>query len=239
MQPLPGWAYKLHLKIVSPQSPVTVTQNSVTLQLAFSGYTPDCLEAGTPLKPGEGHYHVLLDGTLVDMFCTPSVTISFQNVAPGHHSLTVVPALNDHAEVTANAANLNVDYEPSAPLPTISAAPASAKPSIKILSPATGTKVSGLFTMTVAVQNFQLSCPLLGKAPVDGYGAWNLNLDSLNGPSGGMDMATMARISCVDTVQLSTKGVPRGQHAFIAYLVDTRQQPVVPLASSQIVLNVD
>ncbi|MGH7911242.1 MAG: hypothetical protein ACREOV_05935 [Candidatus Dormibacteraceae bacterium] len=239
IQALPGWAYRLHVRILSPQSPATVTQNEVTLQLAFSGYTPSCLDAGTPPERGEGHYHVLLDGTLVDMFCTPAVTISFQNVPSGHHSITVVPALNNHVEVTPNAADLRVDYQPASPLPTIPPAAKSAgRPAIQIVSPATGTRVSGLFTMSVAVQNFQLSCPLLGKPPVAGYGAWNLNLDSLNGPSGGANMATMARISCVDSIQLSTQGIPRGQHAFIAYLVNTRQQPVVPLASAQVVLDV-
>src|SRR5215470_17870350 len=66
-----------------------------------------------------GHYHVLLDGALVNMFCTPAAVVSLQNVKPGMHTLTVVPALDDHAQVTHNARSVMFDYAPAAPLPAL------------------------------------------------------------------------------------------------------------------------
>src|SRR5215470_1034484 len=47
-----------------------------------------------------GHYHVLLDGALINMFCTLAAVVSLQNVKPGMHTLTVVLSLDDHAQVT-------------------------------------------------------------------------------------------------------------------------------------------
>ena len=34
-----------------------------------------------------GHYHVLLDGSLINMFCTPTAVVPLQNVKPGMHTL--------------------------------------------------------------------------------------------------------------------------------------------------------
>ena len=62
--------------------------------------------AGKPLVDDEGHYHLPLDGALVDMFITPDTKLSMQNVAPGKHELAVIPAINDrrarhHPRLTA------------------------------------------------------------------------------------------------------------------------------------------
>ena len=45
--------------------------------------------AGKDNKPGIAHYHVLLDKSLINMFCKPTATISMQNVKPGMHELAV------------------------------------------------------------------------------------------------------------------------------------------------------
>jgi len=89
-----------------------------------------------------GHYHVLLDGALINMFCTPDAVVSLQNVKPGMHTLTAVPALDDHAEVTANARSVMFDYAPATPLPTLVGVTAAGQPSIMILSPGPGATVS-------------------------------------------------------------------------------------------------
>ncbi|MFZ0216367.1 MAG: hypothetical protein WAM30_10570, partial [Candidatus Dormiibacterota bacterium] len=235
MPGLPAWADRLKVRIVSPADQTTLTQNTLELKLAFGGYQPNCLLAGTPVTKGTGHFHVLLDGVLVDMFCSSTVELSMQNVPPGHHTVTVVPALNDHATVDMNSVSLHFNYQPSSPLPWIGPAQLG-KPVLHITGPANGQKVQGTFTMSVAVNDYQLSCALRGKAKVPGYGSWIVNLDTLNGPMGGM--ATMADISCDSTITLSTEGMTPGQHAFIAYLADDQQQPIVPLVSDQIVIDV-
>ncbi len=144
---LPMGAEHMHVTIVSPPAGTTVTGNSVAVQVRVTGYTDTCALAGKHVMGMEatttGHYHVLLDGALVNMFCTPAAVVSLQNVRPGMHTLTVVPALDDHAEVTANARSVMFDYAPASPLPALTAVTTSGQPSITILSPGPGATVSG------------------------------------------------------------------------------------------------
>src|SRR5260370_7565960 len=85
------------------------------------------------------------------MFCTPDATLSMQNLQPGKHTITAQPALTNHMDVEMNAQSVTIDYEPTHPLPALTAATFSGSPSIKILSPAAGTHVSGDFDISVQV----------------------------------------------------------------------------------------
>src|SRR6516165_3275607 len=112
---LPMGAKHMHVAIASPMTGMKVTGNSVTVHVQVSGYKDTCAMAGRPLMGGmmataTGHYHVLLDGALINMFCTPTAVVSLQNVKPGMHTLTVVPALDDYAQVTANAKSIMFNY---------------------------------------------------------------------------------------------------------------------------------
>ena len=111
---------------------------------------------------------MLLDGSLINMFCTPTAVVSLQNVKPGMHTLTVVPALDDHAQVDANARSIMVDYAPAKPLPTLTGVMTMGKPSIAIVSPRPGATVTGSFTVQVRIKNFRPSCALFGKPGLDG-----------------------------------------------------------------------
>src|SRR5262249_14975835 len=177
---LPMGAKAMHVTITSPAPGIKVTGNSVTVHVQVTGYRDTCALAGKHVMAMEattsGHYHVLLDGSLINMFCTPDAVVLLQNVKPGTHTLTVVPALDDHAEVTRNARSVMFDYAPAAPLPALAGVTATGKLSITILSPKPGATVSGSFTITVRVNNFRSSCALFGKPNLDGYGHWHLNL---------------------------------------------------------------
>src|SRR5260370_11997392 len=186
MMQLPPYAKDYKISITSPTNGTKVTANTVTLQVAATGYTPTCALAGKEDQAGAGHYHILLDKSLVNMYCTPMATISMQNVAPGMHTLTAVPTLNDHTEIEENATSVMIDYEPAHPLPTITGATLAGVPSITILSPKNGATVSGSFDVLVAIKNFNLNCDLMGKPSATGYGHWHLNLDSMSGPMMGM-----------------------------------------------------
>lgn len=214
------------------QNGATATDNSVTLQVTAKGYQLNCDEAGKPNKDGVGHYHVELDHALVNMYCTPMAAISMQNVAAGNHTLTVVPAKNDHEEIKDTAVALDFTYQPANPLPEIKAEANAGTPSIKIVSPAAGSTVSGDFTVTVEISNFEVSEPLFGKANLAGYGHWHLNVDSTT--QGMMGMATMLGMSGGDTIQASTDGLSPGKHTFFALLVDNQHAPLNPPVAAEI-----
>src|SRR6266516_3444319 len=207
---LPAGATRMKVAILAPASGATVTANQVTLKVATSGYTDICALAGKPaVNATTGHYHVLLDKALVNMYCTPTATVSMQNLKPGRHTLTVVPALNDHAEVEPNAR------------------------SIKILSPQPGATVSGPFDVTVQLSNFNASCALMGKPDLAGYGHWHLNLDSSSGPM--MGMGSMLGMSCQRVFHATTAGLKPGQtHTLIALLVDNGHAPLHPPVESKL-----
>lgn len=233
MMPMQPGADAMRVAITSPASGSRVTGNAVTLAVTTSGYDDTCALAGTPDQQGKGHYHVLIDRSLVNMFCAPQVTISMQNVKPGIHTLTVVPAQNDHAEIEANAQSITVDYEPTTPPRTITDASFASAPTIRIVSPAPGAVVSGSFDVVVAVANDNLSCDLYGKPDVAGYGHWHLNFDSDTGPM--MGMGSMAGMSCQEVFHASTAGLKSGEkHTLIALLVDNGHAPLHPGVSDRV-----
>jgi hypothetical protein len=225
----------MRVAIQSPADGTRITANQVPLQVSFSGFQPNCDLAGTANVQGTGHYHVEIDRSLVDMFCTSSAAISMQNVKPGTHTITVLPALNDHAEVAQNGTSVTVDYEPAQPLAQVAPAPAGT-PSIKIVSPKAGTTLHGAFDVWVQVTSFNASCDLEGKPDVAGYGHWHVNLDSTSGPM--MGMMTMLRMSCGNVLHLSSTGMTAGRHTLIAFLADNQHAPLNPMAEDQVAVNV-
>lgn len=201
----------------------TVTENEVTVNVEAIGFTPSCAHAGKPIVEGVGHYHTILDGMLIDMECTPTATISLQNVAPGPHTIIALPALNNHHEIQAGAAMLSFEYAPTDPLPEIVAVEPAQPPTITIVSPAPGTEVSGEFEITVAVTDFTLSEDLYGKPDLAGFGHWHANVDATDGPM--MGMVTMLGMSGTETFTASTEGLEAGAHPFFAILVSNSHMP--------------
>jgi len=225
MSMMPEASGNMTTKFISPQNGVVVTANSIDVKVAVTGYQLSCALAGKAPKEGFGHYHIELDHALVNMYCTDTASVSMQNVSPGQHTLTVLPALNNHEEVAKGKEDMTFTYQPASPLPAITAA-SLGTPSIKVLSPHNGDTVSGDFTVQVAINNFNASCDLLGKADLKGYGHWHLNVDSMSGPM--MGMATMLGMSCATTFLASTQGLTPGHHAFFALLVDNQHAPLMP-----------
>jgi hypothetical protein len=231
---LPPGAEHMKVAITSPADGTRVTANQLTLKVATSGYTDTCDLAGKPvLNATSGHYHVLVDKALVNMYCTPTATVLMQNLKPGRHTLTVVPALNDHAEVEDNARSITIDYAPAHPLAALADRTFPGKPSITILSPQPGTTVSGPFDVTVQLGNFDANCALYGKPDLVGYGHWHLNIDSSTGPM--MGMGTMLGMSCQRTFHATTQGLKSGEtHTLIALLVDNGHAPLHPAVESKV-----
>lgn len=232
MQPPPG-AEDMKVEIMSPASGATVTENSVALKVEATGFDLACDLAGKPNQDGKGHYHVLIDKALVNMYCTAGAEVSMQNLEPGMHTIAVVPALNDHAEVLDNETEVEFNYQPTSPLAVIADITGLGEPSIKILEPKPGATVSGDFDVVIEVSDFNLNCGLLGKPDVAGYGHWHLNLDTTTGPM--MGMATMVGMSCEKTFRMSAAGLtPRSTHSIMALLTDNQHVPLMPEVSDKV-----
>ena len=222
------------IDVRAPSSGAAVTGNEVPTTLEVSNFKVDCRFAGTANRPGIGHYHIELDGSLVNMFCRPGAQISMQNVTPGRHELEFLPAEDDHTDDFGAEKKVAFTYKPSQPLPTIRGEK-KGKPSIRILSPKPGTTVRRSFDLTVAPRNFEFSCALYGKKDVAGYGHWHANVDSTS--KGMMGMGTMLGMSCARTFHVSLAGIKPGPHRFFAILEDNQHAPT-PKAQDSVRLNV-
>lgn len=222
---VPAWAMAMKVTIQSPADGTKVTDNTVPVHVSLAGFQSTCA-SGFPPVQNEGHYHLLIDKSLVDMYCAPDATLSMQNLLPGKHTITALPALTNHMDVEMNAQSVTIDYEPTHPLAAVTAATFSSTPTIKIMSPASGATISGSFDITVQVSNFNVTCALEGKPDLAGYGHWHVNLETLH--SGMMGMETMARMSCQNVLHMSTQGFPAGHHKLIVYLADNQHAPLMP-----------
>jgi ribosomal protein L24E len=223
------------LAVKKPRPGTVVTANSVPFDVRLSRFKVDCRFAGTPDRPGVGHYHVMLDGALINMFCSDRSRVSLQDVKPGRHTLAFVPADNTHVDDLKAEKKVSFAYKPTKPLPAIRAEKGAGTPSVRILAPRPGATVHGGFDLMVVPKNFEFSCALYGKKDVAGYGHWHANVDSAT--KGMMGMGTMLGMSCRRSFHVSLAGIRPGKHTFYAILEDNQHAPT-PKAQASVTLNV-
>ena len=223
----------MSVEVTGLEPGATVTENEIAFTVEPVGYELSAAHAGTPPVEGIGHYHVVLDGGLINMFADPEASISLQNVSPGPHTLMIVPAMNNHMPVPEGAAAIEFDYQPAEPLLEItSSESAGVEPTVTIESPAAGETVSGEFEMTISTTGFELSEALLGKPNVDGVGHWHVFVDAVEG------MGTMMGMAGTDSFTVSTDALAPGPHTFFAVLVDNLHAPFDPPIATAIELDV-
>jgi hypothetical protein len=87
------------LTLLAPAPGTVVTGNTVPVRIAVKDFRINCAWAGKANRAGMGHWHLLLDGALVNMYCGTAAVLSLQNVAPGTHTLTAVLAANNHMDL--------------------------------------------------------------------------------------------------------------------------------------------
>jgi hypothetical protein len=223
------------LKVLAPKTGTTLRGNTLRTLVSITHFKVDCRYAGTANRKGIGHYHIELDKSLINMFCSPRGQVSMLDVKPGKHTVQFIPAANDHADDMKAMKQIRFTYQPSHPLPAAKPINFPGKPSIKIVSPKPGATVHGGFKLVVAVKNFRLSCALYGKAPLKGYGHWHANVDTTS--KGMMGMGTMLGMSCARSFHVSLVGIKPGQHKFIAILEDNTHAPTIG-AQASVKLNV-
>ena len=225
------------IAVFSPKPGLVITGNAVDAQVAITHFKVDCRYAGTANRMGLGHYHINLDGGLINMFCGPKASVSLANVPPGKHTLEILAAENDHAEDMDSAKMVSFVYKPTHPL-TMTAHHFAGAPSIAIVSPKNGATVSGGFDLVVRIQNFIPSCALYGKPDLGGYGHWHAFVDMAGG--GAMGMGSMLGMSCANSFHVYLNGVKPGKHSFYAVLEDNLHRPSIkgPRTSATVTLTV-
>src|SRR5919201_5419438 len=87
------------LRLLAPRPGTVVTGDTFAVKIAVRGVRLDCAWAGKANRAGIAHWHLHLDGALVDMFCGTGAARSLQNVAPGKHTLEAVLAANNHMDM--------------------------------------------------------------------------------------------------------------------------------------------
>lgn len=226
------------ISLVSPAPGTVVTGTTVPVTIAAKNIMLSCKWAGKAPRNGEGHWHLILDGALVNMYCGATAQLSLQNVAPGKHTITAVLAANNHMEMMGKGemASTTFIYKPAKALPVVTAYKAPGKPTIRIVSPANGAIVGEQFQITLGWTNFKPSCTLLGKKNLAGYGHWHLNIDSMNGPM--MGMGTMMAMGCTRTYTVYTDRLTPGVHKLYALLVDNQHAPLMPGVMAMTTINV-
>ena len=223
------------IRILSPAPNAVVTGDTVAVKIAVTNLTMDCAWAGTPPRAGIGHWHLLLDGGLVNMECGTAAVLSMQNVTPGKHTITAMLAANDHSAIAGKAASATTTftYKPAHALPTITAYTAPGKPSITILAPDNNATVGEHFTVVLDWANFRPSCDLLGKPNVAGYGHWHLFIDSVN-----KGLATLLDMGCSHSYTIFTDGLTPGTHTLYAMLADNLHAAITPTAMASVTIHV-
>jgi len=235
LAPIAGGAAapQVAISITNPVPGAVITGASVPLVVDLKGLKVDCDLAGKAPRQGVGHWHVMLDDRLVDMACGPGYLVSLRNVKPGQHSLGAVPAQNNHAEMSTGAAKVTFTYRPEENLPRLAGLNAG-EPRVSISFPKTGAAVSGqTFPLVVNVQNFRLSCEMLGKPQLANTGHWHVDLDRM-----AEGMAAMLFMGCTNTFDVPLKGIGPGAHTFIVTLVDNMHYPITPLAVARVTVRV-
>lgn len=207
------------LSVVTPRSGAVVEGRNVPTRIAVSGWRLDGMLAGKAPVPGVGHYHIHLDGRLVNAYGAPGAAVSLQDVAAGKHALSFVLARNDHSEVASSKTTRTFRYRPSSQPATAKPVTFPGAPSIRVVSPTNGAAAIGMVPLTVAVGNFKLSSALFGKLPVAGYGHWHVFLDE---PA----MPRMMAMTAGKTLAVSLKGVKPGKHTLIVMLADNLHAPI-------------
>jgi hypothetical protein len=220
-----GLSSTVGLNVLVPTPNEVVTGTVLPIQVLANGYRIDARYAGTPNQPTVGHYHEILDGNLVDM--TPYQdgnrdTMPMVGVTHGLHTLTLVPASDDHSTITSAAINIPFYYE-GPYLPEPAGYIGSGSPGITITAPADGSTVQGSsFTMTASFTNFVMCGQCFGKPLVAGEGHWHIFLDQV-------DLAHMLTMGSDTSQTVSLKGVTQGWHTFYAVLVDNHHMPIMPM----------
>lgn len=97
------------LKIISPSDNELIKSSSVNVKVQADNF--NLVPVGSPVKDGEGHFHVWLDS---EKQLGPQTTFTFDKVVSGKHTITAELVKSDHSSLTpkiTQAINVNVESD--------------------------------------------------------------------------------------------------------------------------------
>lgn len=208
-----AYAQQPTISLLSPTAEEVIDSNTTTLTVAAFNYSLSCPMLGKSNVPGVGHWHIHLDGQLVDMECTNQHTLSLVRVAPGWHTLEVILTNDEHVELANPSAAETIKFYYKPALPTIA---------IRVPAPSREIPAGTKFRVELKVTNFDTPCepaePAFGQSLIPGEGHWHLYID-------GLDQAHMVDMGCKSYDVLESAGLSRGPHVLYGRLVDNHHMP--------------
>lgn len=228
--------------IANPAKGAIVTSKDISVAVAIKHFDLECARAGQPGKLGRGHIHAMLDGTNMDQLtnveCAKSFSISGLGAKAGEHTLTVELASDDHMPASMPA-TVRFSYAAAAAQPPPSAMRGGV-PGLMLLSPKKGATVPRKFDLVMAVENFDLSCGLEGKADLAGWGhlhvfvmqpgvtdqpAHNMKMPMEGGGKNMMSMLGMVSMPCTTTVPVDLSSWKSGPARITVMLANNDHMP--------------
>jgi hypothetical protein len=169
------------ITITSPSDPANVNASSVELSFSVGNFTLAADKIGQAPAPGEGHWHLFVDGVYLSNGAEAVVLVS--DLSEGPHVLMLELHQNDHSNFTWPA----FDFVRVVVLP--------GAPRVTIATPAGGADIgSSSVEVTFAVSNFTLDPAAVGLPPVPGRGHWHLFVDGVYRGFGAALTATATRM---------------------------------------------
>ncbi len=206
----PAVSQIITINVASPASAPTVSVTSPANGATVSDTFTVTVSSANFNVPAKGHYHVYLDGQISaeKMAFSQVSTVTFNNVAPGTHTITAYLANPDHSAIQPSVSRtITVNVEQSG---------GGAQPTVSILSPASGATVQGsAVTVTVSSSNFNI--------PSQGYYYVTMSNGGFitgNGPT------------------FNFPSVTSGTHTITAQLYNADGTPVSPAVSQTVTITV-
>lgn len=212
------------IQIVSPRT-ASVSGSMMVVEVRVQNFFLNPLAIGKAARPGEGHWHIYVDGKLAGLSADEVVSVpndTYPALAAGKHTIKVELHNNDHTPVIgAGSSEITVTIPPKS---AMRYTPASGKPGIKILVPHNRTAVSPYLIVWVKIRGFKENPVAVGTAAKAGEGHWQLYVD---GKLVGLSASSVA------DVQLT-----RGKHVLKASLHNNDDTPVRGASNDQVAVTV-
>lgn len=113
---IPAEAKSPTLKIISPKDSELIKDSKVTVTVQPENFK--IVTVGSPVKAGEGHFHIWLDS---NKKVTTETTVTFENIVSGKHQIVAELVNSDHSSLSQKITqtilvNVESDYVPPEPV---------------------------------------------------------------------------------------------------------------------------